>query len=96
MKVDQFVNDNNRAVANQFIIHEDNGNVAFQSYNTIIAIKTYDGRIVLDSNNWNYSNTTGKYRNKFLRETKKETERKIKLGIYKLADLNHSYSDNAN
>jgi hypothetical protein len=32
--------------------------------------------------------TTGKYRNQFLGETKKDTEAKIKSGEYILADLN--------
>lgn len=47
-----------------------------------------DGKILLDSKKWDYSNTTGKYRNQFLEETRKETEAKIKDGTYKLVDLN--------
>jgi hypothetical protein len=38
--------------------------------------------------NWDYSVTTGKYRNIFLEETKKETQKKIDQGIYILTDLN--------
>ena len=59
----------------------------FQSYASIIARKDRDG-ITLDTSKWDYSKTTGKYRNLFLGETKKETEYKIKSGEYKLADLN--------
>jgi hypothetical protein len=43
---------------------------------------------VLDKNTWDYSRTTGKYRNIFLNESKKDTEAKIKSGEYKLANLN--------
>ena len=42
----------------------------------------------LDKKYWNFSNTTSKYRNKFLNETTKETIAKIKSGEYKLVDLN--------
>ena len=42
----------------------------------------------LDTNYWDYSTTTGKYRNMFLGETRKETEKKIKSGEYVLTDLN--------
>ena len=36
------------------------------------------------SEDWDYSKTTGKYRNIFLEETKQETERKIKSGYYNI------------
>lgn len=60
----------------------------FQSYETIIAVKYEDGSIALDEKYWDYSVTTGKYRNLFLGESKKETQEKIDKGIYKLANLN--------
>ena len=44
--------------------------------------------IYLDINKWDYSVTTGKYRNQFLGETKKETQAKIDSGEYALVDLN--------
>lgn len=72
---------------NQFIITDNNGTRFFQSYNSIIC-KIENGNVTLDERFWNYSKTTGKYRNIFLNETKKETEAKIKAGIYLLADLN--------
>lgn len=74
-------------VKNQFIIKTPEGARIFQSYNKIIAIKK-DGKIYLDSNYWDYSTTTGKYRNAFLNEDKKETQRKIKNNEYILTDLN--------
>lgn len=79
-------NRSGREVANQFIIYGDDCTV-FQSYNTVI-VKRAQGKVYLDKDSWDYSVTTGKYRNQFLGETRKETERKIKAGIYELVDLN--------
>ena len=44
--------------------------------------------IILDCDHWDYSTTTGKYRNIFLGENKRLTEKKIDFSIYSLADLN--------
>ena len=76
------------AVANQFIINDDNGNEYFQSYRSLIVKKCADGRIFLDEKTWDYSRTTGKYRNEFLGEGTAETRKKIKSGEYILTDLN--------
>lgn len=78
------------AVPNQFIIRTAEGEY-FQSYQSIIAFRPYDNgkKVLIDENYWDYSVTTGKYRNIFLRESKKETERKIETGIYEMADLNY-------
>lgn len=86
VKVENMTSSRGNKVANQFIVQTDDA-VYFQSYNTIIAKKTC-GNIYLDENAWDYSNTTGKYRNIFLGENKKDTERKIKNGEYILAKLN--------
>lgn len=89
-KVSNMTNSKGNKVANQFIL-EDGSKQILQSYNTVIAVKdiTIKGvQITLDINSWDYSVTTGKYRNLFLGETKAETEKKIKNGIYKLVDLN--------
>jgi len=75
-----------RPIANQFIIRTDKGTY-FQSYNSVIVLKQ-NGKTYLDRDTWNYSVTTGKYRNIFLGENRKETERKIKDGTYILRDLN--------
>ena len=76
MRVNQF------HVKNQFVI-SDNGNTYFQSYNSNIVKRDINNKITL-GNNWDYSKTTGRYRNLFLNETKKETEKKIADGIYKI------------
>ena len=88
-------NSSGRPVANQFIIdsteHNPKGDdvpiKTFQSYSTVIAQKRF-GKVTLDRNAWDYSTTTGRYRNQFLGETIKETRAKIKSGEYILADLN--------
>lgn len=81
---------NGNKVANQFII-ENKTNKVFQSYNSIIAIIELGAKkptVYLDEKYWDYSTTTGKYRNLFLGETKKETEKKIASGEYILTNLN--------
>lgn len=90
MKVTNMTSNNGNKIPNQFIIN-DSEFTAFQSYDSIIVKTTFeDGKrvVYLDKNAWNYSKTTSKYRNLFLGETSKETEQKIKDGIYKLVDLN--------
>jgi hypothetical protein len=87
LKVENMTGSNGNDIPNQFIIRTDKGTY-FQSYQSIIAFKANDRSIILDRDKWDYSKTTGKYRNQFLGETKKETEAKIKDGTYKLDDLN--------
>lgn len=92
VKVRNMQSPNGNDVPNQFIIETSEGTY-FQSYNSIIVFvpargNTQYGSLALDENYWDYSRTTGKYRNMFLNETKNETEAKIKSGEYKLADLN--------
>jgi len=74
-------------VPNQFIITTPQGQ-HFQSYASVIAFRSNSGEITLDENKWDYSTTTGKYRNQFLGETKKETQAKIDNGTYQLSNLN--------
>ncbi len=91
MKVENITSNNGNKIANQFVITDDRGNQYFQSYNSMIVKKDYDYeevKIFLDQKYWNYSNTTGKYRNIFLNETIKDTKAKIKSGEYILTDLN--------
>ena len=80
-----------RDIPNQFIITDKNRTI-FQSYDSIIAIKWNDGDIFLDKTYWDYSRTTGKYRNQFLGEDIKTTRNKIKSGEYRLLDLNNTYN----
>jgi len=78
-------------VANQFIIRQRTGRGIrefFQSYRSVIAVIDENGCVTLDRDKWDYSPTTGKYRNQFLGEDIRETRKKIKQGIYALADLN--------
>lgn len=88
MKVSNMLSINGNTIANQFEILDNNGDIFFQSYDSIIVKKSKGGKIYLDSKYWDYSKTTGKYRNMFLDETKKETEKKIASGEYELIDLN--------
>ena len=74
-------------VKNQFTISTNDG-IYFQSYNSIIALKS-KGKIYLDENTWDYSVTTGRYRNIFLGDSGiNETRKKIASGEYILTDLN--------
>lgn len=98
MKVENMTSANGNKVANQFIItstlgtfgHAKYGGRWFQSYDSIIVFtpNAPDEKVKLDVNKWDFSKTTGKYRNQFLGETKRETEAKIKSGEYILTDLN--------
>lgn len=78
-----------RPVANQFEIWTNEG-IYFQSYNIVIAFKGFANgkRIRILDDDWDYSRTTGKYRNQFLGETKKETQKKIDSGEYLVQPLN--------
>tara|TARA_R100001163_G_C5053552_1_gene190108 strand:+ start:44 stop:322 length:279 start_codon:yes stop_codon:yes gene_type:complete len=75
-------------IANQFEIRTKKG-VYFQSYDSIIVFIDNKRQVFLDTYCWDYSNTTGKYRNQFLGENIKETRKKIKSKEYKLKDLNN-------
>ena len=100
MKTENMTSTNGNKVANQFIITDDNGNEFFQSYKSVIVKRYYPhqenednfntvpNKIELDKKYWNYSTTTGKYRNIFLNENIKDTRKKIKSGEYILTDLN--------
>lgn len=73
----------------------------FQSYQSVIAERIFwrkediqgipgakEVEVTLDEKYWDYSTTTGKYRNQFLGEGIEDTRKKIASGEYKLADLN--------
>ena len=87
MQVNNITSNKGNKIPNQFIITANNGTEYFQSYKSIIVKRTLNNTY-LDEYYWEYSVTTGKYRNIFLNETKKETLKKIKNGIYKLTNLN--------
>lgn len=88
MKVKNMRSSKGNKIANQFIIDDGNKRY-FQSYKSIIALKDFKkGVVYLDSYYWDYSTTTGKYRNIFLNENINQTRQKIKNGVYKLTNLN--------
>lgn len=92
MIVEQMLTTRGNLAANQFIIHNANTigtgsgeteiltGTAFQSYKTIIAIQTNDGRTILNEDYWDYSRTTSRYLNSFLGNTPNETRSDIKKG----------------
>ena len=76
----QNVHNNGREVTNQFEIYysEDNKYYKiFQSYSNMI-IKWENGRIIEVGSNWDYSKTTGKYRNLLTGMDKKAFEKMLK------------------
>ncbi len=90
MKVENMTSSAGNKVANQFILKGHNVEF-FQSYNSIIAKREWTAngkKVTLDKNYWEYSVTTGKYRNQFLGESKADTRAKIESGEYKLENLN--------
>lgn len=100
MKIENMTSSKGNQIANQFIIkgvileglHPGDGGqlqgTMFQSYDSNIAFVSYGGKVFLDKKYWNYSVTTSKYRNLFLGEDKKATQKKIASGEYTLIDLN--------
>ena len=74
-------------IANQFTVETEEGNY-FQSYGSMIVFRPFSGKVQLDSTYWDYSVTTGRYRNQFLNEDKKATQAKIDSGAYELTNLN--------
>ncbi len=90
VKVENMTSAKGNKIANQFVIQTGDG-LYFQSYSSIIARKFFENgvkRVQLDDYYWDYSVTTGKYRNIFLNESKAETEKKIESGEYELVNLN--------
>ena len=88
IKVLNMISSKGNKIANQFVISTPEGSY-FQSYNSVIAFINNEGRVFLDKNKWDYSTTTGKYRNIFLGENKKLTEKRINNNNYVLIDLNN-------
>ncbi len=88
IKVNQLVGNSGNPIANQFEIYTNKG-YYFQSYNSVIYFRcSKTGKEYLDKYKWDYSNTTGKYRNQILGEGIAETREKIKRKEYILKDLN--------
>jgi hypothetical protein len=64
MKVKNMTSANGNKIANQFIIESDNFTM-FQSYESTIIVIDYSKQIIYVHPDYNYSKTTGKYRNLF-------------------------------
>ena len=87
-KVEQMINDRGNGAMNQFILTVGN-TIAFQSYDSTIAVVDRDEMTVTIFPDWDYSRTTGKHRNIFFMDyvyipelaTKKGIEKAIKDGI---------------
>lgn len=91
LKVSNLTSPRGNKIANQFeIIDSENDTMYFQSYDSIIAkvVGGSFGKVTLDKNYWDYSNTTRKYRNLWLGKTSQEVKERIKSGEYQLANLN--------
>ena len=87
MKTQNMLSSNGNPVPNQFELFGD-GKRIFQSYRSTIAVMEANKPTLLDAEKWDYSVTTGKYRNQFLGESIKETRAKIASGEYILTNLN--------
>ena len=71
----------------QFAIFVDNG-VLFQSYNTLVAMKTLDGKVYIDPQGYRYSRTTMRYLCQFLGEDSiRDIDEKLKNGEYEFATI---------
>ena len=76
----QNVYNNGREVPNQFEIYYEKDNKyykIFQSYSSII-IKWENGLIIEVGEDWDYSRTTGKYRNLLTNTNKKQFEKMLR------------------
>lgn len=82
-------NTSGRAVANQFLINDlDACKITFQSYASKIAEIDDSKKVITIYPDWDYSRTTGKYRNQFFLDcgfdklaTKKGLEKALKAGV---------------
>lgn len=80
MRMSPMIGHSGRPVVNQYVIHLPHGRV-FKSYDSLIVYKGAGG--VFLGPDWDYSRTTGKYRNLFMGESINDIRRKIKSGDYK-------------
>jgi|TARA_R110000772_G_scaffold141745_1_gene251446 hypothetical protein len=90
MNVSNMTSSRGNKVPNQFSIMDEDKSY-FQSYQTIIAMRDTSGdycQTYLDSDRWDYSVTTSKYRNKWLGMTTAQIKKAIDAGEIILRDLN--------
>lgn len=77
---------NLNGVLSQFLIESEEGTY-FQSYNSIIALKS-KGVIYLDPDYYKYSKTTSRHLNNFLGVDSKEFKANLKAGLYQFRKMN--------
>lgn len=69
MRVKNMRSDRGNTIANQFVIMDEKHNtITFQSYNSEIVCIDYHNETITIFSNYDYSRTTGKYRNKFMHD----------------------------
>lgn len=89
MTVYNMTSRNGNKVANQFII-EDGRRTVFQSYESTIAVIDRDNMTIEIYPHWDYSMTTGKYRNMFFDEYNLR-ELSTKAGLVKAMEQGKAY-----
>ena len=87
VKVENMESSNGNTVPNQFEIFVSGEGTYFQSYSTVIALRS-QSEITIDTNALSYSNTTSKYLYRFLGMNRKEILAGIADGSIKQADMN--------
>lgn len=87
--VKNLLTSNGNVANNQYII-TDGDKITFQSYESIIAVVDCAEHTIVFGKDWKYSNTTNKYRNKFMENcglkglaSAKAIEKAFKDGYYK-------------
>jgi len=88
MKVKTMKDEEGNVVTSQIIIHDDDNNEFFQSFDKIVAKKGQSGKVYLDKH-WTFEGVLAKhFLTLFLEETAEKIEEKIHSGEYSLANLN--------
>lgn len=73
---------------NQVVVQFSDGSEIFNSYGKNIVEYSKNHKIYFDKKYWNFSNTTSKWRNKYMGVDSKWVKDAIKNGIVKFKDLN--------
>ena len=74
LTVENIVSDSGNSIANQFVLNDyNNSKIVFQSYNSMIIEIDRLNKVVTVGEDYDYSVTTGKYRNIFFRDYAPET-----------------------
>ena len=83
LKINNIISEKGNSIANQFEIRDyKNGATYFQSYKTIIA-KIKGGKVSVDRQSWDYSRTTLKYFDIFLKD----------FNFSEIAGMNHDQKE---